>query len=291
MFDFTAAPGKLEINPHFWIYWAVTVPLTMLVLIIYLTYLIWIGRRHRDEDKKARESVPPTQSLESLEYTHSIRTRRGSALSSRPVATYIETLVEHVSRSDAMPSIKTRLGPPVTPGTVEDYTEPVSEHVSSSGIVPTIVVSEAQPSVCPSTQRTREERAQQLAASGASTWNSSASGSLMRPRPRSARSEVTQDDFVDTYSDIEREPGDVGCTVQSSGRLPAFGQVKSHSRQAGTATYNKSPGLRVTGLTRAGFEPDLEGGQSLPMNTNGLGSVIASELWNRHASGRQSHTE
>ena len=36
----------------FWIYWAITIPLTTIVLVAYLTYLLQIQRRDRLEDHK-----------------------------------------------------------------------------------------------------------------------------------------------------------------------------------------------------------------------------------------------
>lgn len=54
-FEFPTPSSDVNLKPHFWIYWAITIPLTLTVLIIYLAYLLWIGRRHREEDQNARE--------------------------------------------------------------------------------------------------------------------------------------------------------------------------------------------------------------------------------------------
>ena len=56
-FEFSAADSTLSIKPQFWIYWALTIPLTMAVLTIYLAYLLWIQNRHRVEDDAARKDL------------------------------------------------------------------------------------------------------------------------------------------------------------------------------------------------------------------------------------------
>jgi hypothetical protein len=48
-------------KPGFWIYWAVTAPLTISVLTIYLTYLTRVSRKNRAEDKKVRKDVSTSQ--------------------------------------------------------------------------------------------------------------------------------------------------------------------------------------------------------------------------------------
>jgi hypothetical protein len=50
-------------KPGYWIYWAITAPLTISVLAIYLTYLKLISRKNREEDKKAREDVTVNRTL------------------------------------------------------------------------------------------------------------------------------------------------------------------------------------------------------------------------------------
>ena len=40
---------------HLWLYWAITVPLTIVVLIIYFTYVWWAERKRRNEDDTARK--------------------------------------------------------------------------------------------------------------------------------------------------------------------------------------------------------------------------------------------
>jgi hypothetical protein len=55
LFDFSTPIPKSK--PGYWIYWAVTAPLTISVLAIYLTYLTLISRKNREEDKRAREDV------------------------------------------------------------------------------------------------------------------------------------------------------------------------------------------------------------------------------------------
>lgn len=55
VFDFTTPSGPEVREPGFRIYWTVTVPLTVCVLCAYLAYSIWAQRKHREEDKIARE--------------------------------------------------------------------------------------------------------------------------------------------------------------------------------------------------------------------------------------------
>lgn len=55
LFDWDSSPGGGIATHHLWIYWAVTVPLTVLVL---STWAIWIHfriRRHDREDLETRQ--------------------------------------------------------------------------------------------------------------------------------------------------------------------------------------------------------------------------------------------
>jgi hypothetical protein len=61
LLDFSTPIPKSK--PGYWIYWAVTAPLTISVLAIYLTYLTLISRKNREEDKKAREDVTVNKAL------------------------------------------------------------------------------------------------------------------------------------------------------------------------------------------------------------------------------------
>jgi|SRR5271169_2431068 len=54
-FDFSNTSGALTVKPQFWLYWAITTPLTMFVLVFYLTYLVYIKHKQRSEDKRLRE--------------------------------------------------------------------------------------------------------------------------------------------------------------------------------------------------------------------------------------------
>ena len=56
-FGFSASDGTLIIQPQFWIYWALTIPLTLTVLVVYLAYLLWIQNKHRVEDDAARKDL------------------------------------------------------------------------------------------------------------------------------------------------------------------------------------------------------------------------------------------
>ena len=50
LFDFSNPSGAPTVKTGFWIYWAITIPLTTIVLGVYLTYLVRIQRRDRLED-------------------------------------------------------------------------------------------------------------------------------------------------------------------------------------------------------------------------------------------------
>ena len=50
LFDFSNPSGAPTVKTGFWIYWAITIPLTTFVLGAYLAYLVRIQRRDRLED-------------------------------------------------------------------------------------------------------------------------------------------------------------------------------------------------------------------------------------------------
>ncbi|KAK0661118.1 hypothetical protein DIS24_g2832 [Lasiodiplodia hormozganensis] len=45
-------------SAQFWIYLAIAIPLTVVVMIIWATWMLWIERRNEREDKKAQERLP-----------------------------------------------------------------------------------------------------------------------------------------------------------------------------------------------------------------------------------------
>lgn len=56
LFDWEAKPGEPVMTSRFWIYWVVTVPLT---LVVVTTWLVWLKRKallRRRQDKEARAS-------------------------------------------------------------------------------------------------------------------------------------------------------------------------------------------------------------------------------------------
>jgi hypothetical protein len=58
IFDFTVANAKPQVRePGFWIYWTVTIPLTIFVLCIYLAYIVWAKRKQKQEDEDAQKIV------------------------------------------------------------------------------------------------------------------------------------------------------------------------------------------------------------------------------------------
>lgn len=55
LFDFNAPSGRdssITTSRFFWIFWACTIPLTLVVLILYAIYLVIIDRRRRREDER-----------------------------------------------------------------------------------------------------------------------------------------------------------------------------------------------------------------------------------------------
>ena len=71
----------------FWIYWAITIPLTAIVLVAYLTYLVRIQRRDRLEDHKIVRRLNEENKGRSTHAVHSadaIRMRKGGASTFAP---------------------------------------------------------------------------------------------------------------------------------------------------------------------------------------------------------------
>jgi hypothetical protein len=61
MFDWNAPKGMRVLSDRFWIYWAVTVPFTLLVLTIWIIWYKW-HRKH--ESKSKNDPEPPILQLE-----------------------------------------------------------------------------------------------------------------------------------------------------------------------------------------------------------------------------------
>lgn len=57
LFDFSNVSGGPTVKTGFWIYWAITIPLTTIVVGAYLTYLVHIQRRDRLEDSNIRRGM------------------------------------------------------------------------------------------------------------------------------------------------------------------------------------------------------------------------------------------
>ena len=66
LFDFSTSSKTPSVRPSFWIYWVLTIPLTAIVLTIYLSYLVRSQRRDREEDQMAREAIVQKRDLRSL---------------------------------------------------------------------------------------------------------------------------------------------------------------------------------------------------------------------------------
>ena len=49
--------GRTVVSARFWIYWAVTLPLTFVTLVVWVLWTRRQGRRHRVEEMRAREEL------------------------------------------------------------------------------------------------------------------------------------------------------------------------------------------------------------------------------------------
>jgi hypothetical protein len=54
LFEWNGDPGTSVLSDRFWVYWAVTLPLTAVILFIWLTWLVWTTKNRRDADNRAR---------------------------------------------------------------------------------------------------------------------------------------------------------------------------------------------------------------------------------------------
>jgi hypothetical protein len=55
LLDWQAEAGQPVISHRFWIYWAVTIPLTLLVVILWIGWLLWSLRQQSKENARVRE--------------------------------------------------------------------------------------------------------------------------------------------------------------------------------------------------------------------------------------------
>ncbi len=67
---------------HFWVYWAVTGPLTIVTMAVVITWSIWHSRRTRTLIKQARDTLLSADSSEAASVkSHSIKNeKRGNSL-------------------------------------------------------------------------------------------------------------------------------------------------------------------------------------------------------------------
>ena len=75
LFDFSETTGRLRTKSSFWIYWAITVPLTLAVLAIYLIYLVWIRRKDQLEDKAIKRRMDRDAETEAVHFSKMARSR------------------------------------------------------------------------------------------------------------------------------------------------------------------------------------------------------------------------
>ena len=57
LFQWNAETGIGLVSKHFWIYWATTVPLTILTVAIWIVWTKVMGNRHNVQDKIGREQL------------------------------------------------------------------------------------------------------------------------------------------------------------------------------------------------------------------------------------------
>jgi hypothetical protein len=57
LFDWQASTEWEIIGPHFWVYWAVAIPLTLLVLGFWAVWIRVILKKQAKEDKEVWETI------------------------------------------------------------------------------------------------------------------------------------------------------------------------------------------------------------------------------------------
>jgi hypothetical protein len=74
MFNWRAPKGSSVVSPRFWIYWVVTVPLTLVVLTIWS---IWLQKHHKHETQRKTpgRGLPSDSTTDILEETLTGKTR------------------------------------------------------------------------------------------------------------------------------------------------------------------------------------------------------------------------
>lgn len=56
LFNWNAGSGEPVLNRWFWVYWALTLPLTVVVMLCWYTWMQWRQRKDAENDRKARQS-------------------------------------------------------------------------------------------------------------------------------------------------------------------------------------------------------------------------------------------
>lgn len=80
MFDWKVAPGGKVISDRFWIYWAFTAPITVLLLICFFTF-VWVRQRPKDREdnnlpdawRDTADKLGPETPFETLKRRHTMR--------------------------------------------------------------------------------------------------------------------------------------------------------------------------------------------------------------------------
>ena len=56
MFDFQESDGSVVVSRYFWVYWTISIPLTLFVMV---TWLIWFRWQERREKKRVDDEEAP----------------------------------------------------------------------------------------------------------------------------------------------------------------------------------------------------------------------------------------
>lgn len=56
LFNWNAGKGEAVLNDRFWVYWATTLPLTIVVLVVWYVWMHWRRQRDMADDQKAHQS-------------------------------------------------------------------------------------------------------------------------------------------------------------------------------------------------------------------------------------------
>ena len=85
LFNWSADSGQDVLTNRFWVYWALTIPLTVVVMAIWWIWIGWRERKNIVEDRRARESGGTASPGELNAYNHNRPVRLGDMPISSPL--------------------------------------------------------------------------------------------------------------------------------------------------------------------------------------------------------------